>query len=734
MRILFILLFFLIQPNFSQNKSITLEDIWVNNIFETASLEAFQSMKNGDFYTILNHNSYGTYMDKYDYATLEKVETIVMGRDLTGVKYFDDYIFNEDENKLIIGVNIEPIYRRSKIGKYYVYDLLTKDFEAITDLAIQEPTFSPDGNYVAYVYENNIFIKDLRSKEIIQITSDGEKNKIINGVCDWVYEEEFSFVRAFEWNANSDKLAFIRFDETEVPEFSMDTYGGGLYPTHQTFKYPKAGENNSKVSLHLYDLKKRVQYKADLKEYQQYYIPRIQWTPQAEVLAVTTINRHQNNLNLIAFNADKKEGELLLNEKDPAYIEINDDLTFLYDNSFIWTSERDGFNHLYHYDKKGKLLNRITNGNWEVTKYYGYDKTTNRIFYQSTEEGSINRTVCSIDLNGKKQKKLSKYAGTNSGSFSNSFNYFINTYSSATNPTTYTLVNAKTGDEIKEILNNLNLAEKLTDYDLPKKEFSTLKTKNGEFNMWMMKPKDFDPGKKYPLLMYQYSGPGSQSVENVWNNIGNHDYWHMMLTQKGYIIVCVDGRGTGFKGRDFKKITYRELGKFEVEDQIESAKELGKRSYIDASRMGIWGWSFGGFMSSLAITKGADVFKMSIAVAPVTSWRYYDSVYTERYMQTPQENTSGYDENSPVNFAELLKGDYLLIHGTGDDNVHVQNSMQMINALVEADKQFDYFTYPDRNHGINTGKNTRLHLFKKMTTFIDRSLGDIEKKQQNIID
>ena len=734
MRILLILLFLLVHPLFSQKKSITLEDIWVNNTFETESLQAFQSMQNGDFYTILNHNSYGTYMDKYDYATLEKVETIVLGRDLTGARYFDDYIFNKDENKLIIGVNVEPIYRRSKIGKYYVYDVLTKDFEAITDLHIQEPTFSPDGNYIAYVYENNIFIKDLKSKEITQITTDGEKNKIINGVCDWVYEEEFHFVKAFEWNANSDKLAYIRFDETEVPEFSMDTYGTGLYPSHQTFKYPKAGENNSKVSLHLYDLKKRDQYKADLKEYQSYYIPRIKWTPRAEVLAVTTLNRHQNNLNLIAFDTDKKEATLLLNEKDAAYIEIRDDLTFLYDNSFIWTSERDGFNHLYHYDKNGKLVNKITSGNWEVTKYYGYDKTTNRIFYQSTEEGSINRSIHSIELNGRKQKKLSKYSGTNSASFSNSFNYFINTYSSVSHPTTYTLTDAKTGDEIKEIINNLNLAEKLANYDLPQKEFSTLKTKNGEFNMWMIKPKDFDPNKKYPLLMYQYSGPGSQSVENLWNTVGNHDYWHLMLTEKGYIIACVDGRGTGFKGRDFKKVTYRELGKYEVEDQIESAKELGKRPYIDAARVGIWGWSYGGFMSTLAITKGADVFKMGIAVAPVTSWRYYDSVYTERYMQTPQENASGYDDNSPVNFADMLKGDYLLIHGTGDDNVHVQNSMQMINALVEANKQFDYFTYPDRNHGINTGKNTRLHLFKKMTTFIDRSLGDLEKKEQNIID
>ena len=635
---------------------------------------------------------------------------------------------------MIIGVDLDRIYRRSKVGTYYLYDLNSQSLEIISELNIQEPTFSPDGSKIAFVHKNNIYIKDLSTKETIQITDDGEKNKIINGISDWVYEEEFSIVRVFEWNAASNKLAFIRFDETEVPEFSMDIYGKTLYPGQQTFKYPKSGEKNSKVSLHLYDLSKNEKYKVDLKSYQQYYIPRIQWTHKADQLVITSINRHQNSLNLISYQADTKDAALLLNEKDAAYVDINDDLTFLHDNSFIWSSERDGFNHLYHYESNGKLKNQITSGNWEVTKYYGFDKKSKKVFYQSTEEGSINRSIYSIDISGKKKKKLSKFIGINSAAFSNSFNYFVNTYSSATTPTVYTLVNAKTGEEIKEIKNNLNLAERLTPYDLPTKEFGTIKTVNGEFNMWMIKPKDFDPNKKYPLLMFQYSGPGSQQVANRWNNAWRHDYWHMMLSQKDYIIVCVDGRGTGFKGRDFKKVTYKELGKYEIEDQIESAKELGKRNYIDENRIGIWGWSYGGFMSSLAITKGADVFKMAIAVAPVTSWRYYDSVYTERYMQTPQENASGYDENSPVNFADMLKGDYLLIHGTGDDNVHVQNSIQMINALVEANKQFDYFAYPDRAHGIYKGKNTRLHLFKKMTTFIDRSLGETAENKQNIID
>ena len=731
MRIIVLLLIIFIQPLFSQQKEISLEDIWVKNTFETASLEAFHSMKNSDHYTVLNHNSYGTYMDKFDYKTLEKVETVVLGRDLEGMKYFEDYTFSRDETKLIIGVNLETIYRRSKQGQYYVYDLSDKTLEIISEMNIQEPTFSPDGEKIAFVYKNNIYIKNLISKNTIQITTDGEKNKIINGITDWVYEEEFSLVRAFEWNASSNKLAFIRFDETEVPEFSMDVYEDGLYPSQQTFKYPKAGEKNSLVSLHLYDLEKKEKSRIDLKSFEPYYIPRIQWTQEDDQLVITTINRHQNNLNLISFFADKNETSLLLNEKDAAYVNIKDDLTFLHDNSFIWSSDSDGFNHLYHYDSKGKLKNQITTGNWEVTTYYGFDKKTNRVFYQSTEEGSVNRSIYSIDISGKKKKKLSNLVGINSAAFSHSFNYFVNTYSSATHPTVYSLLDAKTGAEIKEIQNNLALADQLVAYDLPIKEFSTLKTQNGEFNMWMIKPKDFDPNKKYPLLMYQYSGPGSQTVSNRWNSARGHDYWHMMLSQKGYIIACVDGRGTGFKGRDFEKVIYKELGKYEIQDQIESAIELGRRNYIDENRIGIWGWSYGGFMSSLAITKGADVFKMAIAVAPVTSWRYYDTVYTERYMQTPQENPSGYDENSPVNFVDLLKGDYLLIHGTGDDNVHVQNSMQLINALVEANKEFDFFAYPDRAHGISKGRNTRLHLFKKMTTFIDRSLGNKGEKQEN---
>ena len=733
MRLLFLLLLSISQSLIAQKKDLTLEDIWLNGTFNEESLEAFHSMTNSDHYTVLNQNSFGTYLDKFDYVSLEKVETVVLSKDLEGISRFEEYAFDRAERKLILGVDLEKVFRNSKKGKFYVYNLENKDLEIIVDQNIMVPTFSPDGAKIAYVYENNIYLKDLNTHEIQQVTFDGKKNEIINGIPDWVYEEEFKIIKAFEWNENSDMLAYIRFDEKEVPQFSMDIYGSDLYPTQQVIKYPKAGEKNSEVSLQIYDLAQDATIVPNLKGLEQYYMPRIQWTHDPYGLVVTTLNRHQNNLNLVLVNAQTNATTLLLNEKDKAYVGIRDDLTFLQDNSFIWTSEKDGYNHIYHYDKSGGLIRKLTSGNWEVTSYYGFDESKGRIFFQSTEEGSVNRSIYSVSLSGKKKKKLSSFIGTNDAVFSKSFHFFVNTFSSSTTATNYTLVDSESGEIIKEIKNNKALQDRVSEYAISEVEFSTLQTKNGEFNMYMIKPSDFDPSKKYPLLMYQYSGPGSQTVVNRWKDSRRPDYWHQMMAQEGYIIACVDGRGTGFKGAEFKKSTYLQLGKYEVEDQIEAARELGKLDYIDDSRIGIWGWSYGGYMSSLAITKGADVFKMAIAVAPVTSWRFYDTVYTERYMRTPQENSSGYDDNSPLNFAHLLEGDYLLIHGTGDDNVHVQNSMRMIDALVDADKQFDYLGYPDRAHGISIGRNTRLHLFQKMTTFIRNSLGEPLNHKQKII-
>lgn len=705
--VLLLFLFF----NFSFQAQITLEDIWGGE-FRTQGMQELQAMKNTNEYTVLNQNS----IDLHDFATLEKKKTLFSTKDFT----IDSYTFSEKEDKILIATNSEQIYRHSFMANYYVFDIPTQKLIEVVDFKIQEPVFSSDGNKLVYAFENNLYISDFEKRTVFEITTDGTPGEIIDGTTDWVYEEEFGFVRAFEWSKNGNYIAYLKFDETEVPEFSMDIYGTELYPTQQVFKYPKAGEKNSEVSLHIYDINSKTTKTINLGNYHDFYIPRIKWTNDDNLLSVQVTNRHQNNLDFHFVNAQSGTTKIILNEKDNYYIDITDNLTFLDDNSFIWTSEADGFNHIYHYDKNGKLLNQITKGNWEVTQFYGYDPKTKTIFYQSTENGSTNRDIYKIGLNGKNKVRLSQKTGTNKATFSPNYQYFINSFSSASEPPKYTLNEVKSGKEIKTIVDNSSLKEKLKKYNLPDKEFFELTTSKGhKLNAYIIKPKNFDANKKYPLLMFQYSGPGSQQVANQWLN--TNDYWHKMLAQQGYLVACVDGRGTGFKGAEFKKVTQRELGKYEVEDQIDAAREFAKYSYIDKDRIGIWGWSYGGFMSSNCILKGNDVFKTAIAVAPVTNWRFYDTIYTERYMGLPQENASGYDENSPIFHVGKLKGNYLIIHGTADDNVHVQNAMQMIRALQLANKQFDQAVYPDTNHGIYGGK-IRLQLYTFMTNYIKEKL------------
>jgi len=704
----------------AQQKNITLEEIY-DGTFRMQYLDRLHSMNNGKEYAVLNtdRNTGTKTLDVYSYKTGEKVNTLINSSEIDGLDYFIGYTLSADESKALLSTKLRSIYRRSSLGVYYVYDLETKELVQVAEEAIQEPTFSPDASKVAYGRDNNIYIKDLSSGTTTQVTTDGAKNKVINGITDWVYEEEFAFVRAFDWNADGDKIAFIRFDESEVPEFSMDVFGNELYPSKDTFKYPKAGETNATVSLHIYDVASAETKAVDLSGFQNYYIPRLEWTPEANVLAVQTTNRKQNDINLLFVDGTSAEAKLILSDKDDAYVDITDNLTFLEDNDFIWTSEKDGWNHIYLYDKNGKLKNQVTQGPWEVTSYYGYDPKSKRVFYQSSENGSINRGVYSIKVNGKGKETLAAEAGTNSANFSTDFTYFINSFSDAETPYVFTLNDAEDGDVVRKIKDNQALKDQFADYVISEKEFFTLSVKGEELNAYMIKPKDFDPNKKYPVFMTQYSGPGSQSVANSWS--AGNGYWFQMLAQEGYIIVCVDPRGTGLKGRDFKKMTQKELGKYEVEDQIAAAQALGQRDYVDADRIGIWGWSYGGFMASNCIFQGADTFKMAIAVAPVTSWRFYDSIYTERYMTTPQENASGYDNNSPLSHVDKLEGKFLLVHGSADDNVHVQNSMRLIEALVQANKQFDWAIYPDKNHGIYGG-NTRLHLYTKMTNFIKENL------------
>ncbi|MFM9988918.1 S9 family peptidase, partial [Flavobacterium sp.] len=512
----FVLFLFASLSAIAQQK-ITLEEIW-GGAFRTQGMTELAALKNTNQYTVLNSDRTSSAIDLYDFATLNKVSTLINSKDFLALQGIDSYTFSSDEKKILIANNSDQIFRHSSVANFYIYDIASKSLTKISDDKIQEPTFSPDGSKIAFAKENNLYVYELASKKITQITADGKRNAIINGITDWVYEEEFAFVRAFDWNASSDKIAFIRFDESQVPEFSMNIYGQDLYPVTDKFKYPKAGEKNSEVSLHIYDVKTANTKKIDLGNYNDFYIARLDWTNEANTLSVQVLNRHQDNLDLLFIDGNTGAKKVVLNEKDKAYIDVTDNLTFLKDNSFIWTSEKDGFNHIYQYDKTGKLKNQITKGNWEVTNYYGFDEKTGTIYYQSVENGSINRDVYSIKLNGSGKTRLTSSIGTNAATFSPNFQYFINSYSSAKNAPKYTLNESKTGKSIKTIVSNEALETKLASYNLPSKEFFELTTAKGnKLNAWMIKPKDFDANKKYPVFMYQYSGPGSQQVNNDWN-------------------------------------------------------------------------------------------------------------------------------------------------------------------------------------------------------------------------
>jgi len=701
----------IITPTFAQKRDITLDDLWQNYTFYPSYIGGFNSMNDGEHYSTIEKTEKGQEIIKHQFKDGKKVRTLFSSADFD-IQRINNYTFSDDEKQLLLSTETEKIYRHSSKSAYYIYNVFTDKLKKLTDDKVMYATFSPNGEKVAYVFDNNLYIKNIRSEKITQVTTDGKKNHIINGASDWVYEEEFALVRSFEWSKNGDYLAYYKFDESNVKEFSMDLFKGGLYPTQEVFKYPKAGEDNSVVKIYTYNVKEaQSTFIYTEKDYE--YFPRIKWTNSPGKLVILAMNRHQNELDFIVANANDGSNKILFTEKDKYYIDVNDNLTFLPEDNFIWTSEKDGFNHVYLKDFEGGEI-QITKGDWEVTSFHGVDSDKMEIYYTSTEDGSINRSLFVQNLNTDEKRKLSTNLGTNSASFSNGLKYYMNSISTANSAPKFTLHKAD-GTQLKVLEDNAEFETKMEDFNLSEKEFFTIKTEDAELNAWMIKPPDFDKNKEYPLYMFLYGGPGSQQVTNSfgWTNY----YWYQMLAQKGYIVACVDNRGTGGKGAEFKKMTYKELGKYETIDQINAAKYFGSLSYINANRIGIQGWSYGGYMSSLAITKGADVFSLAIAVAPVTNWRYYDNIYTERYMQTPQENASGYDENSPINHVDKLKGHYLLVHGSADDNVHVQNTMEMISALVKANKQFDLFIYPDKNHGIYGG-NTRYHLYKKMTDFI----------------
>lgn len=710
-----LLLFGFVSINFlslsqTNNTNLTNEMIWSNRLFTEEYVYSVRSMADGEHFSALENNS----IVKYSYGDFDKSLGVIYsgGQDKITI---DDYFFNADESKILIATNIASIYRRSFSATYYIVDLKTKKTTLLFDKGPQMlADFSPDGLKIAFVFENNIYIKNLVDNSLTQVTSDGKLNEIINGSADWVYEEEFEVTKAFYWSPQSTKLAYLKFDERNVPEFSMDYYYGKTYPSTYLFKYPKAGEANSKLNLFIYSVDSKKTSEVITNEYE--YIPRMRWTNDDNKLVFIVMNRHQNELSYVTstVNPDGSvKGEVFYSDKSDTYLEIDNNLLFLADGSgFLRTSEKSGFKHIYFVDFTGKER-QITSGNWDIVNLKGINEEKGLIYFISAEEGPIYKSLYSIRLDGTKKTKLSTRLGENDAEFSEGMKYYMNYYSNANEPTTITLNNAS-GKELKVLMDNSKLKNTLSSLGLSKKEFIQIKGVEHDLNAFIIKPRNFDPTKKYPVYFDIYNGPGHNTVTDAWG--GNNFMYHQLLTQKGYIVVSVDTRGTMYRGTKFKNSTYLQLGKLETEDMIAVAKQVGSWEFVDAKRIGVMGWSYGGYMSSLCMTKGADYFKMGIAVAPVTNWRWYDNIYTERFMRTPQENASGYDDNSPINHVDKLKGKYLLVHGSGDDNVHVQNSMEMSDALVKKNKDFEMFIYTNKNHGIYGGK-TREHLFNKLLNF-----------------
>ncbi|MFM2385608.1 MAG: hypothetical protein RL660_365 [Bacteroidota bacterium] len=706
--------------NCTAQKPITLEDIWQKGTFRGDFVAGFSSMADGQHY--VETNSKGelekfSFKDGTNKGVIADLRTIVYKGDTVKV---EDFSFDSKEQNLLLFEDGEQIYRHSAAYNVYLYNIATKAVTKVGKGKILHATLNPQSTQVAYVDDNNLFVYDLATKTTARITSDGKRNYVSNGNCDWVYEEEFSFTKAFQWSNNGKYIAYYKFDESEVKQFNFAQYGT-LYPNDYVYKYPKAGEDNSKVSIHVYDIATQNNTQVDLGTNPDIYVPRIYWTKFDNTLHIYKLNRLQNELIVYANKPGTTATTIDYQENDEAYVDITDDVYYLQSqNGFIYKSEKDGYNHLYLRNLATRKDVQITTGKYEVISLLGVDEKAKQLYYLSSESSPLEKKLYRINLDGTKKVCLTPEAGVHSINLSSNYMYFLDGYSKLNMPPTYTMRSTKDAKFSRVLKDNASLAARLTEYQVSPQE--VIRVPNGLGDTlygWMIKPKNMDPSKKYPLLMFQYSGPGSQQVTNSY--MGRDYWWYQMLAQQGYAVACVDGRGTGARGEAWKKITYKQLGKYESDDQIAAAKYFGSLPFIDKGRIGIWGWSYGGYMSSICIMKGADVFKTAIAVAPVTNWRYYDNIYTERYMAKPQDNASGYDDNSPVNMVNKLKGNYLLIHGTADDNVHFQNSVEMVNALVKANKQFDFEMYPDRNHGISGGV-TRLHLYKKMTDFLLQKL------------
>lgn len=700
-------------------QDLTVERIWKNYEFNPKRIGGYQAMNDGEHYMKVKDGSFYQYamndLNDKGVLFLDESKLVFDGKKIT----FDDFQFNADESKLLLLTNVESIYRRSFQAVYYLYDLKTQKLSPLdAEHAPQTlAEYSPDGTKVSFIHGNDLFVKTIASGKVEKLTQDGKRNKIINGTTDWVYEEEFSITKAYGWSPDSKYIAYLRFDEKEVPEYSMDTYGG-LYPEAYTFKYPKAGEVNSVVTAHCISVENKKAQQISMGSYE--YIPRLNWSYTSNQLIIQTMNRHQSELNywLVDVVKGKVTSKIFFTEKSTTYIDIDDNLLILKDGkSILRTSEESGYRHIYQLNFDGSVK-QITTGPWDVIDFLGFDESSKQIYFSSAEKGAIHKSIYSVETSGENKRDLTPKIGYNEAEFLNGMHYFIHTYSNANQAPVYQLCKSD-GSVVRLLESNQAFMDKLKKERLSTKQFIEVNANGVKLNASVILPVGFDPSKKYPMYVNVYGGPGHNEVLDAWD--GNDYFFHQLLAQKGYIIFQVDPRGTMYQGVGFKKSTYLQLGKLEIEDVMNAVKEYAKNSFVDASRVGIMGWSYGGFMASLGITKGADVFKMAIAVAPVTNWRYYDNIYTERFMRTPQENADGYDRNSPINFVDNVKGKYLLIHGSADDNVHFQNTMDMTTALVKANKQFELFVYPDKNHGIYGG-NTRNHLFQLMLTFIESNL------------
>lgn len=737
--------------SFCQN--ISLEDIWINNTFSMANFEDFKWSKSGKTYFKIKNNPKTNKLELAEFDVISdkklKIKCLISELKINNKSLeIDDFVFSEDESKIIIQTETENIYRRSTKSIFYVFDCQNQKLTALIDSQkVTQISFSADGKKIAFTKENNLFIKNLETNIITQITKDGKKNEIINGTSDWVYEEEFEIVKCFFWNNSSNKIAFLKFDESHVKDYEMQIWGKDLYPHNYIFKYPKAGEKNAFVSVLVYDIEKSELKTVFDGKNKDSYVPRINWTNDQNILSVKHLNRNQDSLVVVHYNTKNDSNSIIMTSKSDTYIDTDDNFLYLNKSNYLLYKSNDEFRNLVLLDLKNLKSETITQNksnnqgktenyaNWEIQNIIKIDELNKKIYFVSKDNPPFNQHLFSVDFNGKNRLQLTTLAGVNSVNISSDATYFVLSNSTINQGNSYSLHFCKDGKKVKDLENNQSFKNKLEEYKFNAPEFKSFSyldttqksaSSDGSYespkitlNYYLIKPINFDSTKKYPVLVYFYGGPGSQEVINEWQ--GKNYLWFQYLTKQGFVVACCDNRGTGGRGICFQHCTTRNLGNFEAQDQIEFGKFLQSYSYIDGKNMATFGWSFGGYLSSLCILKGAEVFKAAIAVAPVTSWRFYDTIYTERYLKNPNDNAKGYDENSPLNHASKLKGKYLLVHGTADDNVHFQNSIAMQQAFINTRKHFETYTYPDKSHGIG-GAKTRLHLYQKMTNFLIENL------------